>query len=576
MKTQAQAPVPLPPQVLSPTFEFSAPLHHEPHPSLQWIEISSTLQLPGFQIVGLPGKEVNEARERVRAAIESSGFEFPRRRIVLNLSPANIRKQGTGIDLAMALSILCEPADGSSANASVPSQTRHFRGAAWGELGLDGRIKACGQLTRTLVAAIEGKVDFIVLGPENAAQLAEAIEVISMQIPTPSLPPIGTFQYLNEALTWVSQLGWKKSEAKRPLNRPEPLAPPPHLLAEVERLLPLSSQLSRVLGIAAAGKHHLILLGARGTGKSHALEWLEQLQLPVSPQTRLQQKCLLEIATQTLLGRHQSDTKSKNTVPIRRAGQQIRPAALIGRADSQGLHPGEFTLAQGGLLIADEFLEWNRDSREAFREPLERGTITLTRAWAQVELPARFTLAATGNLCKCGGWPPALHRQLKLEHAAWAVRLPECVCLPREREEYIHKLSGPLFDRIDLVVRTPPLLPDPIANEVKKNPANHPLHQLQTLREKTQRVHAQMISKWGCPTAEIAGKQLESLLEQQPHFSKSQALQEAASLRSRHRTLRVALALALWDEPEGDGLPGPHHFREAMSYRGESLGLGGG
>jgi len=557
----------------SPSFEFSAPLHHEPHPSLQWIEVSSTLQLPGFQIVGLPGKEVNEARERVRAAIEASGFEFPRRRIILNLSPAHIRKQGTGIDLAMALSILCEPADGTLLNHDSPTvkKSGHFRGAAWGELGLDGRIKPCRQLTRTLLAAVEAQVDFIVLGPENTSELQEAIEVISMQTPPPLLPPIGIFSHLTEAMEWVSQLLWQKTEkpkSRQPERNPQKPAP----ALESDRLLPLSPQLTRVLGIAAAGKHHLILLGARGTGKSHALEWLEQLQLPVSPQTRLQQRCLLEIAHHTLLARSTREAKTKPAVPIRRAGQQIRPAALIGRADAQGLHPGEFTLAQGGLLIADEFLEWNRDSREAFREPLERGTITLTRAWAQVELPARFTLAATGNLCKCGGWPPTLHRQLKLEHAAWAVRLPECVCLPREREEYLHKLSGPLFDRIDLVVRTPPLLPE----KKEQTPRLQASQQLTYLRNTVQRVHDRMISLWGCPSSELSGQQLEKLLEQKPELAESPILREAASLRSRHRTLRVSLALALWDQPEGEGLPRPHHLREAMSYRGESLGLGGG
>jgi len=559
---------------------FAAPLHNEPEPALQWIELSSSLQLPGFQIVGLPGREITEARERVRAAIEASGFEFPRRRVVLNLSPASIRKQGTGLDLAMALSILFEEVN----SANQISLNRPIRGGAWGELGLDGTLKPSGQILRTLVAARKAGLSFVLFGPEEPEHLERCLKLATLATQgRHPLPAIGRAETLADAYNWVLERGWIHSPWKRLPD--DILTTQSHQPAPgsetVTDLLPLAPQMERTLGAAAAGGHHLLLLGARGTGKSHALEWLQAIQPRLDPPSLLDQKLLEELVPRPST-QITSETPSSNTTSnlgrpvVRRVGQQIRPAALIGRADSTGVRPGEFSLAHGGLLLADEFLEWDRDAREAFREPLERGSISLTRTWAQVEMPARFVFAATGNLCPCGGWPPRLHSQLRLEHPELRMRLPECVCHPRERQDYAARLSGPIFDRIDLVVRTPPLLPatgvaDGSAN---LNPGAHALKRLTHLRNHCEQARAAMLRDLGARTGALTGERLENWLTRHPRLADSSILKNAQSLRSRHRILRVAIALSYWDDPSGKSPPEPRHLIEAASYRAEALGLG--
>ncbi len=552
---------------------FAAPLHHEPHPSLQWIEISSTIQLPGFQLVGLPGREVTEARERVRAAIEASGFEFPRKRIVLNLSPAHIRKQGTGIDLAMALAVLFE--DWNVQNTPDPNvatkQVHRIQGAAWAELGLDGRLKASGQTLRTLAAAVLSNLDFLLLGPENPDEIRTAIELLKSAHPEKKIPRIARFATLKETYSWLEARSWEHS-----IPDLEEKPRKSHSLSDCPSgLLPLPASLTRTLGVAAAGGHHLLLLGARGTGKSHALEWLQALMPKLDSKTHLEQRLLAELIPPSNLGPSESFTlKAEARAPIRRVGQQIRPAALIGRADINGIRPGEFTLAQGGLLVADEFLEWDRDSREAFREPLERGKISITRSWAQVELPARFTFAATGNLCPCGGWPAGILRQLRLDHPQLLSRLPECKCLPRDREKYLARLSGPIFDRIDLVVRTPPLLSSENENSDFPKKIQAAESQFKEMRDRVETIRNAMVKRYGQKTGSLSGEQLESWLGEHPDIASLPVLQNASSLRSRHRIARVAFALSLWDSPDGSERPHAGHFREASTYRAEAIGLG--
>jgi magnesium chelatase family protein len=550
--------------------QFAAPLHHLPEPGLQWIEISSSLQLPGFQIVGLPGREVSEARERVRAAIEASGFEFPRRRVVLNLSPANIRKQGTGLDLSMALAILFEERNDPDDITITPAT----RGAAWAELGLDGKLKPSGQVLRTLVAAQRAGLSFVLFGPEAPAHLADCQLLAARTAPNLKMPVIARFETLNEAYLWLDHQKFLNASPNAEIQS-SGHRPPSEF--DSRDLLLLATRLERILGAAAAGGHHLLLLGARGTGKSHALEWLQAIQPPLDPHSRLGQRLLEELTPGS------SSSFASEHPPVRRIGQQIRPAALIGRADSGGIRPGEFSLAHGGLLLADEFLEWDRDAREAFREPLERGVISLTRAWAQVELPARFGFAATGNLCPCGGWPPKLHSQIRLEHPELQSRLPPCVCHPRERMDYAARLSGPILDRIDVVVRTPPLLPDSVSpsgaakaalGSPKLKPAERARQRLDFLRERTHQVRESMIRHQGERTGILSGESLETWIDSRPDLADSKVLKNAQSLRSRHRILRVALALSFWDDPSGATPPTPLHLLEASSYRAESLGLG--
>lgn len=514
--------------------KIAAPLTTEAIPILQWIEVASSLQIPNFHIIGLPGPEVEEARERVRAAIEASGLEFPRKRIVLNLSPASIRKRGTGLDLAMALSLLC--------NQVVDQNPRHL--VAWGELGLDGAIKSAGQMNRVLFATWSAQVPMLILAPSDYAIAMGILE---------DLRSTGQFIGVEPQLFVAESL----AEAWQILNDSRP-APKQSKLNnfnlkecmkknKISDLLPLHPSMERLLGVAAAGAHHLLLLGPRGTGKSHALDWLVALQPHLSPDLRLQNALIAELGT------------IPPKEPIRRLSVHTRPSALLGGASPGRIRPGEVSLAHGGLLVADEFLEWPRDSREGLREPLEKGTVTLTRVHGCLELPARFTLAASGNLCPCGGWPQKIPYPRDLSHRQ--KKPPRCICRPKDRHRYLSRLSGPILDRVDLVS----IVLSAADRKIDLKP-----QQAMKLRDKVQTVRENAICRWKAPAGQIPSFDLEALLNSNPEWTKSLDAIEHQSLRARHKVARIALTLSLWD---GAQEPTRTHFLEASFYRPESHGL---
>jgi magnesium chelatase family protein len=501
--------------------KISAPLTSEPHPVLQRIEVASSFSIPSFHLIGLAGPEVSEARERVRAAIEASGFEFPKRRVVVNLSPASLRKRGTGADLAIALAIL----------DSVPDAPQSFQDiVAWGELGLDGKVKPAGKLMRGIWAAWDASAQLMLVSIEEEEKALEAIAL---------LEETGEFKAPPPTLIGVTHLSEAWIHIKENV-RPPRLSPKRRLKSALTNQsiepdkMKLTPQLARLVGVAASGQHHMILLGPRGSGKSHALEWL--LALQPKPTARL-------LAQQQLVAELSGNPALKN---YRRVGSQCRPAALIGGCSSQAIRPGEFSLAHGGVLIADELPEWSRDSREALREPLERRHITLTRTEGSLELPAKFTLAATGNFCACGGWPP--HMSLPS-----GIAPPLCRCSFTERRKYLERLSGPLLDRIDLCGIVVPEIP---------SSTNEPSPRLQ---ERVSQAREKALKRWGALAGDLSAESLEALLREHPEWLKWIGA-SCASLRSRHKIIRVALSLCAWDARDE---PGGSDFFEARLYRPE-------
>jgi magnesium chelatase family protein len=521
---------------------IAAPLNTEADPALQFVEVATSLQLPSFHIIGLPSPEVSEARERVRAAIEASELEFPRRRVVLNLSPASVKKRGTGLDLAMALAILAErdpPGPESVANSV----------AAWGELGLDGTLKPAAQLTRALYACWEAGIERLFLARAELAAALERLAWIRESGELAGAPPaLVPADSLREA--------WRLLESREgAVELPEAVTVPRLPAAPAGVLLPLPPSTERAVAVASAGSHHLLLLGPRGTGKSHALEWRVALQPPAAARESLRQVLLAEL--QGNVGVRLERT------PVRRVSSHARAQALLGGAISGVLRPGEFTLAHGGLLVADELPEWSRDCREALREPLERGLVTLTRAALSragqgVELPACFTLAANGNLCACGGWPT------RFPSPSEGAKPPRCRCSPVLRESYLGRLSGPILDRLDLVV----LSSAPGPRSRRASPAS--LDRLGLLRETVSRARARAESRWGAPPGRLPAGKLEELLRSEERWRGWLDDRGNASLRSRHKSLRVALTLSAWD---GADAPTEAHFAEAACYRPERYGL---
>lgn len=490
-----------------------APLHSEFLPSLQQIEVATFFQIPSFQLIGLPGPEVSEAKERVRAAIEASGLEFPKKRVVVNLSPASIKKRGTGLDLPVALAVL------------VSDIQKDQRIGAWGELGLDGQVKPAGQLTRSVYSAWKEGLSYLFLSLQEYHLAQDALACIqeSQELTTPA-PILIPVSHLQDAWHILTTESWPEFNSASRLNR--------STQTQIENLLVLEPVLERILGIVTSGLHHLLLIGPQGIGKSHALEWLSALHPRVSPQLELQQRLVSELSSGAVF------------TAIRRVGAQTRPDALVGKVSASSWKVGEFSLAHGGLLIADELLEWSSESRELLREPLERGKVTLTQLSRSWEFPAQFILAASSNLCPCGGWPTR-----------------RCQCLAKAKREYYSRLSGPILDRIDLVAMLGEEFPEILDHQPVKT-------QFLRLEEKILSCRDRLIENWGKIPGLLSAVEVEEILQKNLEWKKELELLTWSSLRSRHKIIRLVLTLAEWD---GCKKPLPAHFQEAIRYRADHL-----
>ncbi len=512
-------------------------------PRIQEVEIASSLQIPHFQVIGLPGPEVSEAKDRIRAAIESAGFDFPKRKIVLNLSPASVRKQGTGLDFAMGIAVLLEGLR-IDRKPAFPGNRRIF---AWGELGLNGQVKGVGSPARALSSAIEVGADLLLISLEDEPAFRKTAGILFEAI---RIPPILAIGHLSEVLrairgevsrTLAGEVNQdpvvnRPSEASESLvsdlnlpGRVGPLTLVPR--AELSKLLPISPELARTLEIAASGSHHFLLLGPKGVGKSQAIEWFLALQPVLDRETLRTRTFLAEISGRSELS------------SFRRVSTQTKPASLVGSFANGFLRPGEFSLAHGGVLIADEFPEWHRDSREILREPLERKKVTLTRVDGSYELPCDFIFAGNGNLCPCGGVPDSPSD----------LEMTPCRCHPNDRAKYLSRLSGPILDRLDLVST---LLNRPEPTETRVD--------FPEVEAKVTKARARLIEKWGLPPGKLSAEELEALLREEPFLRENLDAITFRSFRDRHKTLRIALTIAaLRDEI----LPTRDILREARLIR---------
>jgi magnesium chelatase family protein len=371
------------------------------------VEVDVHRGLPNFTIVGLPDAAVREARERVRAALVNCGFEFPLRRIVVNLAPASLRKAGPGMDLAIAAALLC--ASGQLEWEGLP------RVALVGELALDGSTRSVQGALAMAEAAREGGAEEIVLPAENGAEaaLADGIGVIPV-----------------EALGRLPAL--VAGEWDPP--RPQPLSLQLEAAPGALDLADLRGQphLRHALEVAAAGAHSLMVVGPPGAGKSLAASRLPSILPPLASVEALE---VARIAS--ACGRLGSGLPAGR--PFRAPHHTISAAGLIGGGAPP--RPGEATLAHRGVLFLDELCEFRRDALEALRAPLETGVVSIARAGEQRSLPCRFMLVAAANPCPCGRGETD----------------PDCTCAPVQVQRYQGKLSGALADRIDILaaVRQP-------------------------------------------------------------------------------------------------------------------------
>ncbi len=376
------------------------------------VEVHVSNGLPGFTVVGLPDAAVRESRDRVRAALLSSGLSWPRRRVTVNLAPSGIRKGGAGLDLPVALGVLV---------ASGVLRADAVTGCGFvGELGLDGSLRG---VPGTMVLA-EALRDLRIVVPEDSAPEVSVI-------PGARYATAATLAALVARLR--SRGPWPDRPATEPARLPDAT---PDACPGADDLADVRGQrvARRALEVAAAGGHHLLMVGPPGSGKSMLANRLAGLLPDLDQSTALAASRIHSVA-----GRPLPPGGLLVRPPFRSPHHGVSPVAMIG-GGATGMRPGEISLAHGGALFLDELGEFPSAVLDALRQPLEDGQVQVSRARGTTVFPARFQLVAAMNPCPCGeGGTPG-----------------SCRCSPTARARYARRLSGPLLDRFDVSLRVDP------------------------------------------------------------------------------------------------------------------------
>ncbi|MBK9161440.1 MAG: YifB family Mg chelatase-like AAA ATPase [Nitrosomonadales bacterium] len=476
--------------------------------ALVTVEVHLANGLPSFTIVGLPETEVKESKDRVRAALQNCQFEFPARRITVNLAPADLPKESGRFDLPIALGIL-------AATGQIPSD-RLAEYEYAGELALTGELRAIrGALAMTYHAAGSGRA--FILPAVNAAEA--------------SLVQDATVYAAGSLLQVAAHLAGR--EAMQPhVSQPRTLAPRYPDMREVKG----QAQAKRALEIAAAGGHSLLMVGPPGTGKSMLASRFPGI-LPQMSET----EALQSAAVQSLDGNF--DVARWKTRPYRAPHHTASGVALVGGGSNP--RPGEISMALHGVLFLDELPEFDRSVLEVLREPLESGHITISRAARRADFPARFQLIAAMNPCPCG----------YLGHYNG-----KCRCTPDQVSRYRSKISGPLLDRIDIRIEVPAIPQEDLTG--KGNGENSA-----ELQARVETARQRQLARQNKANAELSVTEIDALCapdEQGTALLHSAIARLNLSARAYHRILKVARSIA---DLEGCDTITARHVAEAVQYR---------
>jgi magnesium chelatase family protein len=468
--------------------------------------------LPRLNIVGLPEAAVRESRDRVHAAIVSARFSFPQRRITVSLAPADLPKDGGRFDLPIALGILA--AEGEVSREALEGYE------LLGELALTGELRPVdGVLPAALAAGRAGRA--LIVPEANGAEAALAGDVAAY-----------TARSLLEVVAHLNGV--------QALPQALPPSPAVHAVAACPDLADIrgQAQARRALEVAAAGNHHLLLIGPPGCGKTLLATRLPGL-LPEASEAEA-----IESAAIASSGGHGVDPTRWRQRRFRAPHHTASAIALVGGgADPR---PGEISLAHNGVLFLDELPEWDRRALEVLREPLESGVVTISRAARQCEFPARFQLVAAMNPCPCGWAGDASGR---------------CRCTPDAILRYRARISGPLLDRIDLHLAVPRLAAHEIRADAPRGESSA------VVRARVAAARTRQVERAGTTNAQLTQAQTESLCRLRPaDRDLLERAIEALQLTSRasHRILRIARTIA--DLAQADRIE-RGHLAEAIGYR---------
>ena len=474
--------------------------------------------LPHFDIVGLPDAAVKEARERVRAAAKSSGLSFPVSRITVNLAPANLKKAGTHYDLPILISILC-----ATGSIRRPRSNTAFLG----EVSLDGRIRPVSGVLPMVLAAKEAGIQAIFLPAENAAEATLARG--------PYIYPVRTVRDLAAILN----------------GEQGAVEEPPWMPVREERAIPDfkdvvgQEQVKRALEVAAAGSHNILLIGPPGSGKSMLSKRIPSILPDMTWEESLEVSRIYSV-----MGLLTPDRPLIQQRPFRGPHHTISNAGLAGGGSNP--KPGEISMAHKGVLFLDELPEFRKDTLDLMRPPLEDGQVTISRVSGSVTYPAEFMMVCAMNPCKCGWYGDPSGR---------------CRCSPFAVENYRSRISGPMLDRIDIVVEVPAVHYEDLRRRAEAEPSRE-------IRKRVNEARKRQNDRFGdgMSNARMGPEEIRRycyLSEESNALMRSAFDAMGLTARSYDRILKVARTVA---DLEGSADILPEHLAEAIQYRAVNMG----
>ncbi len=475
------------------------------------VEVDVSRGLPSFTVVGLPDSAVKESRERVRAALVNSGFEFPSSKITVNLSPADVKKEGSSFDLPMALGLL-------AAKGFIPRES--LEGFYFlGELSLDGSlVRTRGALSAALF--LKGKSSSLILPSSSGgeASLVEDVEVLGAE-------------NLSQVVSFL------KGEGSLKRFKVEDISQDPEYPVDFSEVKG-QERIRRAVEVAASGGHNLFMVGPPGAGKTMIAQRIPTILPPLSRDELIETTAIYSVAG--LLG----DKPYMSQRPFVSPHHTSSEVGIIG--GGQVPRPGAVSLAHNGVLFLDELPEFKRSVLEALRQPLEDGVVTITRASTTVTFPARFMLVAASNPCPCGYYG---FEGKKV-----------CTCTYSQVRKYRSKLSGPLMDRIDIHLEVPPLEAEELLEEGSGEPSSK-------IRERVKKVRDVQVKRQGKLNAHLGGSEVRRFCRlgvKEKALLKGAVEKLGLSARSFTRILKVARTIADMEESEPVK---SSHISEAIQYR---------